>query len=68
MATTILVNEFVFVIDTGKVWKLDKIDKTVTLYANETQYNADNPVGTLALGELHEVARQFQLLKEPGWV
>jgi hypothetical protein len=39
----------------GKVWKLDRETHSVTLYANETQYDADSSIGSLPLSEFIEV-------------
>jgi hypothetical protein len=54
VATT-LENVIVLLSSTGKVWKVDRVDKTVTIYGSEALYAADNPVGSLPMSEFLEV-------------
>jgi hypothetical protein len=39
----------------GRYYKIDRIGKEVTIYANETKYNDDDAVGTLPMDEFIEV-------------
>lgn len=51
----VLEKKLVVITSSGKVWDLKLNDKTVTLYANEVDYDAENAVGTMGLLEFKEV-------------
>jgi len=55
MAAIILENVIVMKTSGGRVFKLNRVDNNVTIYANETQYQADNPIGSLPSSEFMEV-------------
>lgn len=51
----VLEKKLVVVTSSGKVWELKLDDSTVTLYANEADYNAGTAVGSMGLIEFKEV-------------
>lgn len=55
MAATIIKNIIVMMSSGGKVFKLDRTANIVTIYANESQYESDNPVGSVPSSEFLEV-------------
>jgi len=52
---TTIKRDLVFKTDSGKYWEIDKVNGTITLYANETNFNSQTPVGTMDLGEVIQV-------------
>lgn len=46
-----------------RVWEYDALTSTVTLYINETAYNAENPVGAIPADTFIAVGKKLQLLK-----
>ena len=53
--TVLLKNEIVMQSDSGRVYKLDRVAKTITVYANEAAYTANNPIGSLPSSEFVEI-------------
>jgi len=53
--TVLLKNEIVMQFDSGRVYKLDRVAKTITVYANEAAYTASNPIGSLTSSEFVEI-------------
>lgn len=41
--------------DSGRVYKLDKEADTMTMYSNETKFNADDSFGTIKAKEFKDV-------------
>ena len=53
--SVILQNKIAIKSSGGKVFLLDRVAKTVTIYAIETTYGTDDPVGTLPSSEMLEM-------------
>lgn len=51
----VISNKLVIESSSNKIWVIDKEAGTTTLYVNQTQYDADNPVGTIQTQEIREV-------------
>lgn len=56
MANEQLKNVIVIKTESGRVWKVDRVANSLTLYADETKYNANDSIGTLNIAELKSVA------------
>ena len=55
MAATILTNIIAIESSNGRVYKLDRVAKQVTIYADATKYAADDSIGVLPQSEFKEI-------------
>jgi hypothetical protein len=61
--TTVIFRKMAIKTPDDRVWEFDALADEVTLFADETQYLADNPIGTLPANTFIEVGKKLQLLK-----
>ena len=60
---TTLVNLRVIETPDNKIWAFDKLAGMITLYANSTQYDVENPIGTIPVATFLAVARKLLILE-----